>query len=92
MWMDRDRDLDAEPKARKKRKAYSDVIECMPVYGDVVYFRHYIESRLGAPWWTVRDSLYDDFHYNVIEVDRYRNELISDFEDMCERHGLKGVI
>ena len=91
MW-GRDEEESNEQGKKKRKKRYIDIIEHVPVYpGNKVLFRHFVESRLGATWAMVRDSLYD-FGYSIFEVNAYRNRLLDEFWELCREHGLKGQI
>lgn len=93
MWL-RDEEDEGKERGRKKgkKKRYIGVVDHLPVYpGNKVHFRHFVESRIGATWTTVRDSLYEN-HYTALEVNAYRNGLLDEFWKLCKEHGLNGQI
>lgn len=86
------RKIAAAETTQKKKKARSKKdVQCMPVYGNKVYFKHYLLNQIGATWQQVKNSLYDA-GYTCIEVNEYRNGLLEDFRAVCEENHLHGII
>lgn len=79
------------PAQKKKKVRPKKDIQCMPVYGNKVYFNHYLLNQIGATWQQVKDNLYDA-GYTFVEVNDYRNGLLEDFRALCEENHLHGII
>lgn len=79
------------PTQKKKKARPKKDIQCMPVYGNKVYFNHYLLNQIGATWQQVKDNLYDA-GYTFVEVNDYRNGLLEDFRALCEENHLHGII
>ncbi len=86
------RKIAATETTQKKKKARPKKdVQCMPVYGNKVYFNHYLLNQIGATWQQVKNSLYDA-GYTCLEVNEYRNGLLEDFRAVCEENHLHGII
>ena len=81
----------AQTTQKKKKARPKKDIKCMPVYGNKVYFNHYLLNQIGATWQQVKNSLYDA-GYTCAEVNKYRNGLLEDFRELCEENHLHGII
>lgn len=76
----------------KQKKRAIDTIEGLRVFAPgKVYFNEFLTEYIGAPWQPIKNSLYDA-GYTTREVMEYRDGLLSDFYDICERNGLHGIV
>lgn len=79
-----------QDQKKKKNRPKKDIL-CMPVYGNKVFFNHYLQQQIGAGWQQMKNSLYDA-GYTSVEVNEYRNGLLEDFREVCEKNHLHGII
>lgn len=80
-----------KPEPTKKKARIKKDIQCMPVYGNKVFFNHYLQQQIGGTWQQVKNSLYDA-GYTSLEVNEYRNGLLEDFRAVCDENHLHGII
>ena len=81
----------AQTTQKKKKARPKKDIQCMPVYGNKVFFNHYLQQQIGANWQQVKNGLYDA-GYTCLEVNEYRNGFLEDFRELCEENHLHGII
>lgn len=79
-----------QQEAKAKRKKTRE-IECMQVFGNKAFFNNYLREQIGAPWQQIKNSLYDA-GYTTEEVNAYRDGLLEDFRDVCDRNHIHGII
>ena len=56
-----------------------------------VYFHDYLETYIGATWQAIKNSLYDA-GYQALEVSRYRDGLLDDFNRICAENNYHGIV
>lgn len=79
-------------KKQKPRRRQVDRKTGLTVFEpNTVYFSDYLNTYIGAKWPAIKNSLYDA-GYQTIEVSRYRDQLIEDFERICTENNYHGII
>ena len=58
---------------------------------NTVYFNDYLETYIGAKWQAIKNSLYDA-GYQALEVSRYRDGLLDDFNRICAENNYHGIV
>lgn len=71
---------------QKKRKREFEDIAGFLVFEKRAYFASYLENEVGASWRMIKRTLYDA-GYTAVEVNEYRNKLLSDFKELCSAYG-----
>lgn len=75
-----------------KRKLKTKIINHLTVRKDnTVYFNDYLQQYVGARWQQVKGSLYDA-GYTTAEVNRYRDKQVEEFQAICRKNNLRGII
>ena len=83
--------LQATPK-KKPRRRTTDPKTALTVFEpNTVYFNDYLETYIGAKWQAIKNSLYDA-GYQALEVSRYRDGLLDDFNRICAENNYHGIV
>lgn len=81
-----------EPAKKKRRRRATDPKTGLTVFEpNTVYFNDYLETYIGAKWQAIKNSLYDA-GYQALEVSRYRDGLLDDFNRICAENNYHGIV
>lgn len=81
-----------EPAKKKHRRRATDPKTGLTVFEpNTVYFNDYLKTYIGAKWQAIKNSLYDA-GYQALEVSRYRDGLLDDFNRICAENNYHGIV
>ena len=77
-----------EPAKKKHRRRAVDPKTGLTVFEpNTVYFNDYLKTYIGAKWQAIKNSL-----YQALEVSRYRDGLLDDFNRICTENNYHGIV